>query len=165
MVMANVITSCRIIFSIAMLFFPVFSPGFYGSYLAAGFTDMIDGTIARKLGSESEFGAKLDTVADIILVAVAAYKLMPAMIISRMIWIWIAMIAIIKVTNIILGFIVQKQFLSVHTMMNKVTGFMLFILPLTISVVDLKYSAIAVCTVATLAAVQEGYIIKTGKNR
>ena len=89
MVMANVITSCRIIFSIAMLFFPVFSPGFYGSYLAAGFTDMIDGTIARKLGSESEFGAKLDTVADIILVAVAAYKLMPAMIISRMIWIWI----------------------------------------------------------------------------
>ena len=104
-------------------------------------------------------------MADLIFVEVAAYKLMPAMIIPRMIWIWIAMIAIIKVTNIILGFIVQKQFLSVHTMMNKVTGFMLFILPLTISVVDLKYSAIAVCTVATLAAVQEGYIIKTGKNR
>ena len=67
--MANVITSIRIICSIALLFCPVASVPFYVLYLTAGFTDMIDGTIARKTGTVSEFGSKLDTVADFILVS------------------------------------------------------------------------------------------------
>ena len=49
-----------------MLFFTVFSPLFFVFYLLAGFSDMIDGTIARKTNTASEFGAKLDTVADLI---------------------------------------------------------------------------------------------------
>ena len=73
---ANVITSCRIFFSAIIFFVPVFSPVFYGCYLAAGFTDMIDGTIARKLGTDGEFGAKLDTMADIVFVTAAAYKIL-----------------------------------------------------------------------------------------
>ena len=44
--MANIITGSRILFSIALLFFPTFSPAFYALYLAAGITDMIDGTFA-----------------------------------------------------------------------------------------------------------------------
>ena len=49
--LANFITGSRIIFSLAMLTFPVFSAGFYFCYMLAGFTDMIDGTIARKIAS------------------------------------------------------------------------------------------------------------------
>ena len=60
--LANFITGSRIIFSLAMLNFPVFSAGFYFCYMLAGFTDMIDGTIARKLGTESKFGRNFDTV-------------------------------------------------------------------------------------------------------
>ena len=105
---ANVITSCRILFSVIILLVPVFSPVFYGCYLAAGFTDMIDGTIARKLGTESEFGSKLDTIADIIFVAAAAYKILPVMEIPKGIWIWIGVIALIKIINIISGFVVAK---------------------------------------------------------
>ena len=48
--------------------------------------------------------------------------------------------------------------------MNKVTGILLFILPLTFSVVPLKYSAIPICAVATFAAVQEGHFIRTGRD-
>ena len=48
---ANFITGSRIIFSLAMLTFPVFSAGFYFFYMLAGFTDMIDGTIARMIAS------------------------------------------------------------------------------------------------------------------
>ena len=39
--MANLITSCRILFSLLLLFFPTLSPGFYGLYLAAGLSDML----------------------------------------------------------------------------------------------------------------------------
>ena len=61
---ANIITSCRILFSICLLFFPIFSVGFYSTYILCGFTDMVDGVVARKTNSVSEFGAKLDTASD-----------------------------------------------------------------------------------------------------
>ena len=64
--MANIITFVRILCSIAILFCPVFSVAFYSLYITAGLTDMIDGWVARKTNTVSEFGAKLDTVADFV---------------------------------------------------------------------------------------------------
>ena len=161
--LANVITGCRILFSAIIFWVPVFSPVFYGCYLAAGCTDMIDGTIARKLGTESEFGSKFDTIADIVFVAAAAYKMFPVMEIPKGIWIWTGVIALIKIINIISGFVAEKQFVSVHTAANKITGLLVFLLPLTMAVVELRYSALVVCMVATFAAIQEGHIIRIGK--
>ena len=163
---ANIITGCRIIGSILLLFFPAFSLTFYITYIICGFSDMIDGTIARKTNSISELGAKIDTVADLVFITVSLIKILPIINISKWLWIWGVAIAIIKIVNIILGYACEKQFISLHTMMNKVTGFLLFLLPLTISLVDLNYSLIVVCCFATFSAVQEGiYILKNSKNR
>ena len=155
--MANIITDCRILCSIILLFIPAFSHTFYILYLVAGFTDMIDGTIARKTNTANEFGSRLDTIADIVFVAACMIKLLPVLTIPTWLCVWIGVIAIIKVFNIISGYIVQKKLVAKHTIMNKVTGAVLFILPLTLSVVDLKYSGGFSCTIALLAAVQEGY--------
>ena len=46
-------------------------------------------------------------------------------------------------------------------MMNKITGLLLFLFPLIISFVELKYFAIVVCSVATFSAIQEGFYIAT----
>ena len=158
---ANTITFCRILFSILMLFFPAFSGSFYACYIIAGITDMIDGTVARKLGTSSQFGEKLDTVADFVFVAAALFKLLPVMKISMTIWIWTGLIAVIKLINIISGFVVQKRFVTVHSLANKITGAVLFVLPLTLSLIDVSYSAIFVCLAATFAAIQEGHIIRS----
>ena len=77
----------------------------------------------------------------------------------------IVLISLIKIINMVSGYIVQKKLVAVHSVMNKVTGGLLFILPLTFSIVPLTYSAIPVCSVATFAAVQEGHIIRTDQNR
>ena len=159
--MANFITGLRIVFSVVLLFCPVFSPAFYALYIAAGVTDMIDGAVARKTGTVSEFGAKLDTTADFVLVVVCLIKLLPVLHVPAWLYIWIAIIAFIKVANIAAGYIRQKEFLSVHSIMNKVTGGLLFVFPLTLSFIDLSYSAAVVCVVATAAAIHEGYLIKT----
>ena len=45
----------------------------------------------------------------------------------------------------------------------KITGLLMFLLPLTMAVVELRYSALVVCVAATFAAIQEGHIIRTGK--
>ena len=159
--MANIITIIRILCSIALLFCPVFSAVFYTLYITAGISDMVDGWVARRTHTASELGAKLDTIADIVFVIVCLVKLLPVLDIPNWLYIWIGVIALIKIINIISGFVVQKQFVSVHSVMNKVTGFLLFVFPLTISFINLKYSAAVVCAFATFAAIQEGHFIRT----
>ena len=160
---ANIITLCRILGSILLLLFPAFSAGFYIVYLFCGFSDMIDGTVARKTNSESRLGSQLDTAADIVFVAVSLVKLLPAINLSRWLTIWGVVIAVIKLGNIIFGFVYKKKLVSVHTFMNKATGLLLFLLPLTIPFMDLRYSGMAVCSIATVAAVQEGFYVFTDK--
>ena len=159
---ANIITSFRILGSILLLFFPVCSLKFYIIYLLCGFSDMIDGTIARKTNSTSEFGAKIDTAADLVFAAVSLIKLLPAIHLPGWLWIWGGMIAFIKISNIIWGYVSKKQFISLHTIMNKFTGVLLFLLPLTLSFAELKYSSLVVCSIATFSAIQEGVYIVTG---
>lgn len=160
---ANLITALRIICSIALLFCRALSPAFYALYIAAGITDMIDGTAARKTDSASELGARLDTVADFVFVAVCLIKLLPVLNINTWICVWVAVIAVIKIINIVSGYVMQKKFVTVHSVMNKITGALLFILPLTLNFIALKYSAPVVCMAATFAAIQEGHYIRMGK--
>ena len=160
--MANTITAIRIVCSIALLFFPVFSPAFYTLYIVAGISDIVDGTVARKTGTVSKFGSKLDTVADFVLVLCCLIKLIPNLHIPTWLIVWIIVIAVIKAFNLISGYALRKEFIAVHTVMNKVTGILLFVLPLTLTVIDLKYSGAVVGVVATFAAIQEGLLIRTG---
>ena len=124
---------------------------------------MVDGAVARKTNTSSEFGARLDTTADFIFVVVCLIKLLPILDIPVWLSIWTAVIALVKVSNIVSGYVLRKGFVAVHSVMNKITGFLLFILPLTLRVLSLNYSGTVVCAVATLAAVQEGYYIRTGR--
>ena len=128
-------------------------------YFLCGFSDMIDGTIARKTNAVSGFGSKLDTIADFVFVVVCLIKLLPLVHISVWVWIWIAVIAVIKATNIVWGFIRKKRFASVHTVLNKITGFALFLLPLTLTFIEPTYTVLVVCCLATIAAIQERYCV------
>ena len=163
--MANIITGIRIVLSIVLLFCPAFSHAFFMFYIVAGASDMIDGAVARKTDTVSEFGSRLDTIADIVFVLVCLIKVLLVLDIPIWLYIWIAIIALIKVANIAVGYIRQKEFISVHSMMNKVTGALLFVFPLTLTLIDLRCSASVVCMVATVAAVQEGYQLSLSVNR
>lgn len=153
--MANLITVIRILCSIALLFCSALSPWFYVLYIAAGVSDMVDGWVARKTNTVSEFGSKLDTVADIIFVVVCLVKLLPVIHLPVWIYIWVGLIACIKVFNIVYSYAIRKQFLADHSILNKITGALLFVLPLTLSAINAKDSAAVVCTVATVAAARE----------
>ena len=160
---ANLITGTRILCSIALLLCQPFSPSFIVLYLIAGLTDMIDGAVARTTGTTGKFGAKLDTAADFVLVVVCLIKLLPSLAVPSWLWIWIVLIALTKMINMISGYVIQKKYVALHTVMNKVTGILLFLLPLTLPVADLKTSAPPVCATATFAAIQEGHCIRTGR--
>ena len=131
----------------------------YRDALKQNMSNMIDGTIARKTGAASSFGARLDTVADFLLVIASFAKILPVIRIPVWIWVWAAVIAVVKLVNLVWGILGRKQMPALHTIANKATG--LFLLPLTISFVDLRYTAPVVCVIATIATIQEGrYIVK-----
>ena len=160
---ANIVTGFRILGSVLLLFFPSFSVEFYIVYIICGLTDMVDGTIARKTNSTSNFGAKLDTIADFVFVFVCSIKILPTLQIPLWLWVWIFIVALIKIFYIAFVFIHKKKLLSIHSILNKITGFALFILPLSLSFVEIKYSSVVVCLIATFSAIQEGYYIGTGR--
>ena len=148
--------------SFVLLFCPVFSVPFFVLYLAAGISDMLDGVVARRTNTASEFGAKLDTAADFVFVIVCLIRLLPVIDIPTWLYVWTGVIVLIKGINYVSGYVMQKRFVALHTAMNKITGALLFILPLTVSLVELRFTAIVVCAIATFAAIQEGHLIRTG---
>lgn len=163
--MANIITACRIVCSAVLLFLPALSPAFYIVYLIGGFTDMIDGTIARKMGTESAFGAKLDSVADFSFIMVCLLKILPVVVLPRWLWIWIMLIALIKISSVVSGVVRWGKLIGEHTILNKALGFLLFVLPFTLKVIPMEWSGGFLCIMATVAALQEGYYIRTGQEK
>ena len=157
---ANIITGSRIVLSLPLLFIPLTSAWFCVIYLLCGLSDMIDGTVARRTSSASEFGARLDTVSDFVFLFVALIKFVLHFHIPVWLWIWIGIIAMIKLGNAAWGFVRTKKLISPHTVLNKVTGLLLFLLPATISFVDLTYTLPIVCAVATVAAIHEWYYME-----
>ena len=152
---ANLLTLLRVLGSVLLLFLPVYSLWFRITYLLCGFSDMVDGTVARMTHSSSAFGARLDSLADILFVGASFLKFLPVIALPQWIWFWIAVIAIIKISSILQGFAVQKNFVFHHTILNKITGALLFFLPFTVNIINLEYTAAVVCALATCAAIQD----------
>lgn len=161
--LANIMTFCRILCSMGLMMLPVFSVRFCIVYLLCGLTDMADGIIARKTNSATALGARLDSAADFVFAAAAFIKILPEMALPGWVWGWMAVIATIREVNAVLGIFRAKKLIFGHTVMNKVTGLLLFLLPLTTSLIDVKFSAAAVCFAAVTASVQEGYLIASGR--
>lgn len=106
----NVISVLRVAGSIGLLFCDVAGWIFWALYALCGISDMVDGWLARRLHAESNTGAILDSVSDILFVACCAIRLSPVLVIPMWLWIWAGIIAIIKIVNQISALIVYKLF-------------------------------------------------------
>ena len=146
-----------------LLFIPLSSAWFYILYLFCGLTDMIDGTIARKTGAVSKFGAKLDTVSDFVFMIVCCVKILPIIRIPEFLRVWITLIALIKILNIVAVLIRKKKLISIHSVLNKITGLALFLLPTMLTFIENTYSVSTICILATVAVIQEVYFIAKGQ--
>ena len=166
--MADALTALRILCGLAVLFCPAFSKGYYLLYLFGSLTDALDGAVARRLGKETEFGARLDTIADTVFVLAVMIKTICAVYVPVWLIVWIAVIAAVKALNVISGLVRYRRFVPVHSAANKVCGALLFVLPLCIGRFPWQPVAVLViltCVAATFAAVQEGHLIRTGKTK
>ncbi len=157
----NIITLFRIACALGLLLCDRAGVVFWIIYGLCGFSDIVDGGLARKLHAETKAGAVLDSVADIVFVACCAIRLLPVLEIPTWLWIWGGVIVFIKIVNQASALVVHKRFCFPHTWANKLTGFLLF---LAVPAVSWSVIPIAVvAAIATFAAAQEGHYLRTIK--
>ena len=156
---ADIVTFSRIIFSVLLLVFSPYSYTFAVLYLLCGVTDVLDGFIARKLHAESEHGARLDSIADFFFAVIYAVRILPLLSVPRWLWVWTAIIAVIKIAGIVIAGRKTKKLTVEHSFGNRLTGILLFLMPLSVYIADVKYGATVVCIAATVTAT--GEIIKS----
>lgn len=159
MYIANVITFLRIPLAIAMLFATPFSVAFWSLYLCGGFTDIIDGMVARKLNQESSFGAKLDSIADFVFAGAIAIFVVINIAMPVGFWICILGIALLRFVCYGIGFYKYHTFVALHTYANKITGVLLFMTPVLYSVWGLTVVGVILCVMAFASALEEMVIV------
>lgn len=151
----NYISFSRIILSFILIFVKPLSITFYVIYIICGFSDIVDGYIARKTGTTSKLGAKIDSVADMTMVGVLIIVIYPIINPSQKVGIWIIAIAIIRLAAMIVAMKKYKIFASIHTYGNKMTGFVLFMFPILIHYVLSIEMIYIICVMASVSAIEE----------
>ena len=166
--MANILTAVRIACGLLIAVSPAFSGWYYSFYLLGGFTDAIDGAVARRQDKATSFGAKFDTVADIIFALAVVIKLICNLAIPAWLILWIIFIALLKIVNVLVGFAKYHRLITVHSNFNKLTGIILFLPPLFVGGnYAWQAKAIAViiaCIFASVAAMHEFIFVWNGRN-
>lgn len=161
----NCITAVRIVGTAAMLFMKPLSKIFLIVYAVAGFTDVLDGFIARKMGTISDFGSKLDSVADLLLYFVMLVKLFPVMwvVLPNIIWAMVGAIVVVRFCAYMVAAKKYKRFSAQHTYMNKASGLAVFTVPFAIVTAIAVPYCWGVCVVAMTASLEELIIHLTSK--
>jgi len=159
----NALSALRIVLSVALLALQAPSPSFLALYATAGLTDMLDGFVARRTKMESEFGAKIDSAADLALAVICLAKILLAMAVPAWLWAWVAAIAVVRAANAVSGLAMGKRLVMLHTTANKAAGLVAFLVPFAIPAFGIVAPSIPACVLATFAAVQEGHLIGTGQ--
>lgn len=110
------------------------TPLFITVYTLTGVTDVLDGAIARKYGTTSELGAKLDSIADLLFYTLILIMIFPIMWVTLPKKNWVMVAAILTVRGVSYGMAAVKyhRFAAMHTYMNKATGLMVFRVPYAI---------------------------------
>ena len=155
--LADIITCVRIAAAVVMLFTRPLSAAFFVLYCVGGISDMIDGTVARKFGSSGDFGAKLDSVADLLFLISAFYKLIPklhGLFNAYVLWA-VCVVAAVKIMSLITSLIRFHKPLFLHTILNKIAGFSVFILPFFYKAGFFNAVIYTVCVIAFIAAAEE----------
>lgn len=155
---ANIVSFSRIIGAVCLFFCKEISPVFLSIYIFCGFTDLIDGPIARKTNSSSTLGASLDTIGDVLTYLALTKILISKKLVPLWIFIWIVCAGILfGICAVITKLRFKKVFLP-HTYLGKIFGGSVFVLPLAMQIMPGVIWMSVICSIASIHAIELFYI-------
>lgn len=151
----NIITISRAVMAIILLAVAPFSTIFYMLYTLCGLSDIADGYIARRTGKESKSGEILDSLADMVFVAIMFIIMVPF--IKWYAWVisWIIIIVLVRFLSLFVRYIKKRMLTPLHSTMNRVSGILLFVFIYLFEIMDTDMLILILCCFTTIAAVDE----------
>lgn len=156
--LANIVTLSRVAGAVALFCMKTISTPFLIIYVLCGFTDLIDGPIARKTNSSSELGATLDTIGDVL-----TYLALTKILVMRKLVPWWILVWILS-AGVLFGacaFVSKHRFNKLylpHTWLGKIFGGSVFVLPIAMQFMPGAVWMSVICTIATIHAFELFYV-------
>ena len=154
--LANIISAIRIVAGAFLYLFNEITGGFIAIYIICGITDLIDGPIARKLGTTSGIGAVLDTVGDAVTYMAFVKILLVGHMIPKWIIYWMFGVLGLHIIAGLVSLVRIKKFYIVHSLFGKILGGSVFVLPFAMWIVS-KTTLDYMNTVHLLMAIIAGF--------
>ena len=124
----NILSFLRIIFSFGIYFIREKTYIFFTMVLIIGFTDFLDGYIARKYNKQTIIGSWLDSIADFVFyISFVLYSIIFEKEVIIQLKYFVGIIILIKISSIIICLSKYKKLGFLHTIGNKITGMIIFI--------------------------------------
>ncbi len=163
---ANAITLARILLCVVAFFYLHSKAAFFALYLTAALTDALDGYVARRLKTESSLGARLDSIADIFLFALALAGW----------WIWasepfvqaapaVVAVLVLRFGSIGVGVARYRFVIFLHTLLNKAAGLVIIAALPLYGLVENRWIVILTLFICIVSAAEELLIIFLSKTR
>ncbi|MBQ9531771.1 MAG: CDP-alcohol phosphatidyltransferase family protein [Eubacterium sp.] len=151
---ANIISFSRIIAAVFLFFFSEITNAFLTIYVYCGFTDFIDGPIARKLDSESVFGSIMDTAGDVLTYLALAKVLIVQNLLPFWFYLWEGLAVIMFLISATISKIKSGNFYFVHSFFGKIMGTSMFVLPFAMRFFKVLIWIGVICAVSNIAAIE-----------
>ncbi|MDD7794492.1 CDP-alcohol phosphatidyltransferase family protein [Clostridium sp. 'White wine YQ'] len=153
----NMLSSLRIVFSIFLLTLIPHKIIFVAIYIFIGLTDVLDGFIARRYGLESDLGAKLDSFADFVfyLIFLIIFLKEYSSIINFNRVIMLILIIAIRILNLLFTKIKYKEFVFIHTIGNKLSGLIIFLMPIMLIFIKSPILVWTILIIVLISALEE----------
>lgn len=153
----NIVTSLRIAGTFGLIFTSELDIWFYVLYIFTGITDVLDGFLARRLKVTSEFGARLDSVSDLFFYVTILCKVFQKLreVLHPAIWIGAGAYLVLRVVAYIVAAVKFHKLASLHTHLNKIGVFLVFLVPLLIHTPIIGWLCAIIATVGIIATLQE----------
>lgn len=154
---ADAMTMLRIAGTVLLVFLRPLSAGFLLVYTLTGLTDALDGWLARRTGTASSFGARLDSAADLLFFAAMLIRLFPVLLqaLPAQLWFTAAGVFLLRVSAYCVAAVRFRRFAPLHTWLNKLTGGALFLLPYMLAASSGAAYSRALCALACASALEE----------
>lgn len=128
---ANGITALRMAGTLGLLIPRPLSPAFFVLYTLTGVTDVLDGWTARRMKIASQWGARLDSIADLMFYGVTMLRLLPILweLLPPELWAAVGGVLLLRLSSYTLAAVKYRRFASLHTYLNKLSGAAVFAIP------------------------------------
>jgi len=136
---------------------------FYLLYTLSGLSDIADGYVARKMKCASRNGEILDSIADIVFIIVMFWIIIPFIVWHTWICLWLAAIVLVRILSMAIRYKKYRKFASLHTVMNKASGLLLFLFVYSFKIFNVDMMIILLCCFTTFASIDE--LIRVNLNK